>query len=196
MTTVEDAIKTNKKFCNNCKDKNYLIECKCGCGEIKFLRDKQGVIRLFIHGHRVRIMDQSGEDHWNWKGGRTKQGNYWFLYLPGYFSSNKHNYVREHVYFYQEFHKCCMLSWGEIHHIEPVTKDYCNNMIWNLLGVTTRQHQFIHHIGKRYIIKDHSKTFCLICDSKETYIQKINGRPDWRKYKDGYICRKCYDKIK
>jgi len=43
--------------------------------------------------------------------------------------------------------------------------------------------------------KDHSKTFCLLCGSKTTYIRP-NGSPNWTEYKDGHMCKKCYDRIR
>lgn len=39
-----------------------------------------------------------------------------------------------------------------------------------------------------------NKKVCLINPNHETYIKK-NGKKDWYKYKDGYICKKCYMKI-
>lgn len=193
IAVEENTLKNNKYFCENCKDKNWLIECKCGCRQIKFFRDKWNKIRLFLKGHYLKTIDQKGKNHRNWQGGRTKSNNYWYIYMPDYFHKTSNNYIIEHIYFYEQYHKCCLLKWGEVHHKDENTE---NNMPWNLEGITSRQHQSIHHTGKRYIIKDHSKTLCILCGSKETYIQKINGRPDWRKYKDGYICRKCYDKTR
>lgn len=43
--------------------------------------------------------------------------------------------------------------------------------------------------------KDHSQTFCIKCGSNDTYI-KPNGSPSWYKYKDGNMCKKCYDHIR
>lgn len=47
--------------CIHCRDKNFLIECKCGCGGILFLRDKwkwnRGEKR-YIKNHDKRISDR------------------------------------------------------------------------------------------------------------------------------------------
>ena len=96
----------------------------------------------FKHGHNSRF--NIGENHPSWKGGRKKHGNYWFLHMPDYFSSYESHYVEEHVYVYQEYNKCCVLPWGIVHHIDPVTEDYCNNMPWNLQGMLRSKHQSMH----------------------------------------------------
>jgi hypothetical protein len=156
--------------------------------------NKKGKHAQFKNGHNSYL--RNGDKNPGWNGGRKKDINgYWYLLMPEYFGANSDGYVAEHIYFFQEYHKCCMLPWGNIHHKEPVTKEYCNNMIWNLQGMTRSQHISHHHknkIGKR---KDHSKTFCLICGSEET--SKYNSRNyghKWHRYRDGYVCHKCYMK--
>lgn len=42
-------------------------------------------------------------------------------------------------------------------------------------------------------VKDHSKTFCILCGSKDTYI-KPNGFPNWYSHGEGFKCKKCYDR--
>ena len=41
--------------------------------------------------------------------------------------------------------------------------------------------------------KDHSQTFCILCGSKETYINP-NGYPNWYYQNGEGICKKCYDR--
>ncbi len=43
--------------------------------------------------------------------------------------------------------------------------------------------------------KDHSKTFCLLCGSKETYINP-KGFPNWYSHGKGFKCKKCYDRAR
>lgn len=119
--------------------KGYYKYCDCGCKKLIRCVSRSGVFTRFISGHNSR-----GLNHHFYKNGRFKMGNnYYMIRIIGYFSADKYGRVYEHVYFYQEYHKCCLLPWGEIHHIEPVTEDYCNNMIWNLMGVTKTQHRKI-----------------------------------------------------
>lgn len=49
-----------------------------------------------------------------------------------------------------------------------------------------RRYSIQHHYSR----KDWSNTYCLDCGSNTTAFNKTNY-PIWRKYKDGYICRKC-----
>jgi hypothetical protein len=125
----------------------------------------------------------------SWKGGRKLDRNYWMLFMPEYRTVDKHGYVYEHVYFYQEYYQCSLLPWAVVHHIIPVSKDYCNNMIWNLMGMTRSQHFRLHETI------DMSDWRCSDCGSKKTRIRKENGRPNWLKDgKGGHICHNCYSK--
>ena len=70
-----------------------------------------------------------------------------------------------------------------VHHIEPVTPEYCNNDISNLkLLQTPKEHREEHMI-------DMSDRKCLICGAETTYNR------DWGIYKDGYICSRCRYKL-
>ncbi len=175
---------------------NNLKLCECGCG--KPVTIYYGKPRRFINGHfwmGKKRLHMTGENHFNWKGGRDKHGDYWRLRLPDYFSSDKWGYVYEHIYFYQEFNKCCLLPWGVVHHIEPVTKDYCNNMPWNLEGMINREHNRIHMIGNKNAKKDHSNTRCSDPECKhpdKTCISK-KKYPIWFSDNNGgFLCHTCY----
>ena len=37
---------------------------------------------------------------------------------------------------------------------------------------------------------------CLLCGSQKTYTRRKQGSPHWLKYMDGFICVKCYQKIR
>lgn len=136
-----------------------------------------GNFSRFVSGHNSK-----GSQNPNWKGGRRKFGEYWYLWIPDYHHSHK-NHVREHVYFYEQFHKCCMLPWGDVHHIDENKE---NNMPWNLVGMMKSEHQKIHHI------KDMSGRFCKYCNGK-TYLNPY-GLENWYGNEiDGFVCRTCYD---
>ena len=133
-----------------------------------------------------------GKNHKLWKNGINFTINNGYIYRkilrPGYFSSDSKGYVLEHVYNFQEFHKCCMLKGGIVHHRDG---DTLNNKISNLEGMLKPKHNKIHRIGK---FVDTSKRVCLLCNSNKTYIKK-NGRAKWNRYKDGWICDICRAKI-
>jgi hypothetical protein len=182
----------NKYFCMKCLDRNYIIECACACGRTLTKYNKYGRIRKFIKNHNSKFRDFTKipkfDKHWNWKGGRyqDKKG-YWILYLPDYFSSTKRGRVREHVYFYQEYHKVCVLKWAVVHHIDE-NKD--NNMPWNLITMMRGEHSTLHNKGNKYSEKDKSDRFCKYCNDK-THIDK-KGHEGWYGNKeDGFFCTKC-----
>src|SRR3982751_1399970 len=106
----------------------------------------------------------------------------WFIYEPDYFSSYKGGLVFEHVYFFQEYHKCCILPWGVVHH---KNFDKENNMIWNLEGMMNKNHSSLH------VTKDKSKRKCKKCNSNKTYVTK-KGYHNWYGNKiNGFICYDC-----
>jgi hypothetical protein len=178
----------DKYFCKNCLDRNYLIECECGCGELLFRYNESGALMRFKNRHQLR----KGINCHTFKTGRMKMGNnYYMLRIPDYFSNDKYGRVLEHVYFFQEYHQCCLLPWGEIHHIIPVTKDYCNNMPWNLMGMTKSQHRKLTNRFKIYSKIDRSNTFCLDCGSNKTYIDK-KGYIHWYNIENGNLCKNCW----
>lgn len=199
MTVEENTLKNNKYFCKRCKDRNWLVECSCGtCGQILFRRDKWNSIHYYKKAHHLigkpKEPSMKGENHYNWKGGRKLHRGYAYLHMPEYYRSEKSGYVPEHVYFYEQYHKLCMLPWGHVHHIEPVRKDYCNNMIWNLQGMMSKHHIGNHKIGNKNNLKDMTNRFCLLCESKTTLMNKKKGYYYWYEYKDGYLCNVCYNR--
>jgi hypothetical protein len=111
--------------------------------------------RDFIKGHGNRLKDFSkypkGIDSHSYKFGRYKQSHgYWILSsMYGYTNADKKGTIREHIYFFQEYYQCSLLPWGIIHHIIPVTRDYCNNMPWNLMGMMKGQHFRLHKTIKK-----------------------------------------------
>jgi NUMOD3 motif len=55
--------------CERCLDRNYLIECKCGCGEIRARKNKHGSRREFIRYHgEPGYSFGSGSDNLSWRG--------------------------------------------------------------------------------------------------------------------------------
>ena len=75
-----------------------------------------------------------------------------------------------------------------IHHIIPV-KDGGTNDISNLQLITNSQHMKLHKT------KDMSSRVCNLCNSSKTQKEK-SGTFHWYRYKDGFICMKCYKDLK
>lgn len=171
--------------CLKCKDQNWLKECECGiCHQIIFLRSKKSRITRFIAGHTSRKGKHSPDK----LGHRIFIHGYWYFYWPTYFSSYKSGYVREHVYFFQEYYKCCMLPWGVVHHIIKFTnRDDYNNMPWNLRGMMNIDHVRIHTRENMF------DRFCKICGSNTS--DNYNSYDGWYGNKiDGWICKLCKQK--
>ncbi len=141
--------------------KGFYKLCECNCGTLISVINTKGRFSRYAYRHNfINISlnpgnrDKTGPNSSNWKGGRTRDRNYWFLLLPNYFSSAKNGRIYEHIYFYQEYYQCSLLPWGVVHHIIPCSKDYCNNMPWNLMGMTRSAHQKLHRSIKKQILNE------------------------------------------
>ena len=168
--------------------KGLYKRCECGRPDCLIpVINKKGRFAKFKNGHG------------KWNNGRSKCGNYWLIYMPKYFSSYIDGYILEHIYNFQEYYKCCLLPWAHIHHIEPVTKDYCNNMPWNLQGMMHDKHISSHQLGKPRVNTEDRR--CYLCGSNRTAIYKDKRRKtptkDWNHLpwdKINWYCKNCYNK--
>ena len=171
MTVGVNVLKVYESF--------ILGYCKCGCNQPLDKISSGDYLRKQKRGHNL-----TGSNNKRYNNGIRYRQNYRYIYMPDYFSAQKDGYVPEHIYNYQEYYKVCILSGYEIHHIEPVRKGYCNNMVWNLLLLSKADHRKLDRT------KDSDGWRCSKC-GLGTYI-KPNGRPMWYYDKDGnLLCNKC-----
>lgn len=134
-----EAVK--RKFC-------LLIKCACGCGE--FLKDNpndrhRNRGRYVSIKHFCRAKNWYGSNHPSWRGGKKIERGYVYIHKPEHRRSRS-NYVPEQILIYEQYHKCCLLDWGIVHHINKIRSD---NRIQNLLGVTKQVHANIHMKERR-----------------------------------------------
>lgn len=148
--------KTEKDSINN-----NLNLCACGCG--------QSCKKRFVNGHNKG----------RFKTGKRKNGFYVEILI------DNRTYQLRHRKVFEEFHKCCLLKWGIVHHIIPVKKGG-NDNIENLQGMTDSQHKKLHNK------KNMSNRICFICESNKTYTRN-NGYQQWNVYKNKIVCNKCYE---
>jgi hypothetical protein len=158
-----------------------FIYCECGCGFTRPKYDIRGRERKFIYRHERRM-----ENSPFWKGGRHKDHHgYWWVFKPEHPYCKSNGYVLEHRLVYEQYHKCCLLSWSEIHHLNQHRDD---NRIENLELMNKSRHIKLHKT------QDFSNRKCLICNTNVS--RRSTGTNNWYRYKLGHICKKCYMKIK
>lgn len=125
------------------------------------------------------------------KKGRFKKGNYWML--TGYYdhpNSDKRGRIFEHIFVMSQYLGRPLKKGEFVHHIDPVTKDYCNNDILNLQLVSRSEHNKIH-----FPKLDISGRRCRVCDSDETYYHEKTDHYHWHGSDEiGWSCNKCYFK--
>jgi hypothetical protein len=139
-------------------------------------------IKEHYHGFKKR------DAHMNWKGGRTVDKKGYILILkPDHPFCNAMGYIREHRLVYEDYHKCCLLYWVMIHHINGIKDD---NRIENLHATTISDHMILHKTG---IFKDMSDRYCKRCGTTKT--SKYEGKYDlWRRHpltKEEWYCNSC-----
>lgn len=185
---------SKEEYCKLCHEKIHdrerqqnspLIPCACACGTLIHSIGITGKPIRFAPGHNLRVQSVIGPDNPFWKCGRYKtKFGYWMVWAPNHPKSKK-GYIQEHRLVFEQFHKCCMLPWGEVHHKNGLKDD---NIIKNLLGFTKKQHRQIHH---KKIPPDRK---CHLCRSGNTILNKRTGGYDWYRYGENFLCKKCYDK--
>ena len=155
---------------------------------------RQPVKRRFVKGHYLRGR-WIGKNNPNWKGRVkfTKLG-YLEIYRENYHHKLTNNSIKLHRFVYEYFHKCCLLSYIEIHHINGIRTD---NHKHNLVVLTSSQHAKLNKNRYKFYNKiDMSGRFCLLCRSNKTWVDKKTGWVEWFGYENGLMCRKCYNKTR
>lgn len=170
----------HKRFCKRCRDRNYLIECGCGCGKLLFRFNRVGGLRRFIFKHHPK-----GQNSYGYKNGRYKTTyGYILIHIPNHLYCDKGGYVREHRLVMEKDLGRYLLPTEEIHHINGIKDD---NRIENLMLTDRKEHTSIT------FKKNMSNRSCEICGSKKTKVDK-KGYQYWYRYTVDYICRNCYEK--
>ena len=137
--------------------------------------------------------EREGTKHWNWKGGKKKDGNgYIDIYNPTHPYKNKRGYVCEHRLVMEQHIGRYLKPDEEVHHING-KKD--NNRIENLQLVTHEEHMKLHKNPS--IIN----RVCCECGSNKTVIDKRGGGEGWAMWYKGhneneFLCKRCYKKDK
>jgi len=95
---------------------------------------------------------RKGEKHPQWKGGRFKQGGYWYVYSPEHPNAKK-NYVAEHRLVMEKFLGRYLKPYEIVHHLDG---DRENNNIDNLAIVIKNPHYWqtkCPYCGKDYFVQ-------------------------------------------
>ena len=166
-------------------------ECSPDCDTMIVSWDESGNPRRFALHHSAK-----GSRNSSWKGGRFKRGGYKYIKNNKHPQADKDGYVANHRQVYEEFHKCCLLPWIEIHHIIPI-KDGGTDGISNLQPINRSEHQKIHNPRKGYR-KDLSGRVCIVCKSDKTGIKRATGQPHWCLHpitKEEWVCQNCYKRL-
>ena len=141
--------------------KGLYRKCQCGCGGLVRVTDRNGKPKHVKRGHGFHV----------WIGGRYFVLGSWRLRLPESFRNSERQqqpYVLEHIYFFEQYHKCCLLKWGNVIHID---KNRNNNMPWNLKGVVQSKYLKAQMTGNKWAYGKHhdfSWRTCHFCYSKVT----------------------------
>lgn len=153
----------------------------CECGKCKEL-----VMKIDVYGRDVRFApghNSKGSNNPQYRGGKEnhKQFKYKSKKDRNHPNADVRGNIRVHVWVYTTYHKCCMLKWGQVHHIDG---NILNNDISNLEGVMRGNHRRDH------MAVDMSGRICKLCNGTKTWDRH------WYRYEDGYMCALCRDKLR
>jgi hypothetical protein len=180
-TELQEGGKSNVFFCPKCKDRNWLIECKCGCNNIRALRNNQGELCSFIQGHNLLVKNQLEDRNPYWKGDDI-----------GY--TGLHLWVRSRL---QEPKLCHMCNKVPPLDLANITGIYNRELInWQYLCRSCHVHSDgrINNFNHRMNMDGRQ---CSKCKSFETHMIKNRdgksyNRPLWRHWNGELLCFKCY----
>jgi len=141
-------------------------------------------------------MTRKGPNSNFWKGGKqnTKYG-YLLIHKPDHPYCDCRNYVQSHRLVYEHYlsiifdEDVYIPKKYEVHHINGNKQQ--NNLL-NLELLTKSEHSSITYKNNKFPKKDMSKRLCLLCHGKTPLTNR--GHECWYKYKDGFICSRCYKK--
>lgn len=157
--------------------------CRCGCGENIPIRNKRKELGRFKAGHQNR-----GKNNWRYNGGIKRRREYTLIYMPDHPYCNTQGYYEKHRWAMEKKLGRYLTREEEVHHKKPLSKggtDDIENLMW-----------FPNHSEHRSfeLTLDMSNRYCLLCNGKTWTNNK--GFENWYIYKDGFICDKCYKRLK
>lgn len=172
-----------------------FIYCGCGCGKTRSKYNREGKECYFIKGHFFK--SYKGKLHYLWKNGRRKSNEYVRILCPDHHYVDDLGYILEHRLVYEEFYKCCLLPWSDIHHLNGKKQD---NKIENLEALIHGKHTLHHNLKKlEERRKEIAKRICSYCGTNKTPFNKQERYFIWYKNpknNNEWLCNACYIKYK
>jgi hypothetical protein len=166
-----------------------LIKCICRpeCKTMIRAYGRWGQPNKYAIGHSGFL--RSGKKSPSYKNGFVWiNKKYRYQLFKGHPNADAKGYIMFHRIVFEMYHKCCLLSWTDIHHIDGNTK---RNHPENLQPLFRNEHSSITHKGIKHKKKRYRRK-CVECGSKTTPRRK-NGTYKWYEVSSRrFRCDKCY----
>ena len=161
--------------------------CECGCGQRSKLSEKtsrrDGTLRgkplRFIHGHNSKVEGK----HPHWKGGRTINNGYVYIFKPEHPNCDGKGYVSEHRLVCEKAQSRYLNPLEIVHHLDRVKS---NNEPYNLLVCSNqRAHMELHASEDAFRACGRSDyrwcPYCKTYDAPENLTKRKSGHGTYHK---------------
>ena len=133
------------------KGKKLLRKTKKKMSEAKKGKMSKNILQIAGWNKDKKMLQISGNKHWNWKGGKYKSKDRWYIYFPNHPSADKRGYIRHSRLIVEKCLGRYLTKKEVIHHINEKPNDDRPENLY--LFISQKEHWIFHHSKNKPILK-------------------------------------------